>query len=145
MRKFLASCAVVIAGATATALVSAAVIPVQTKGGDVTVTASYKGKGTVDPTHEILVFLFDHPTPTADSRPLQFQTITKNGQTVTFKNVTVDPVYVTMVFDEKANYDGNSPPPAGSPVSTYSKAGKPVPVKPGSKVVASFDDTRRWK
>ena len=142
MRKLLSFS---IAVAAMSALVSAAVIPRQAKSGDVTVTASYKGKGTVDEKHDILVFLFDHPSPRAESTPLGVRSITKNGQTVTFTNVTADPVYVVMVYDEKANYDGNSPPPTGAPIGSYSKDGKPVAVKPGSKVVATFDDTNRWK
>ena len=142
MRKLLSFS---IALAAMSALASAAVIPRQAKSGDVTVTASYKGKGVVDEKHDILVFLFDHPSPKAESEPLGVRSITKNGQTVTFTNVTTDPVYVIFVYDEKANYDGKSPPPAGSPIGSYSKGGKAVPVKPGSKVVASFDDTNRWK
>lgn len=142
MRKTLS---LVVALAAAGALVSAAVIPRQAKPGDISVTVTYKGKAPVDEKHDILVFLFDHPSPTAESRPLGVQSATKNGQTVTFNGVTTDPVYVTMVYDEKANYDGNSPPPPGSPIGSYAKGGKPLPVKPGSKVVATFDDTNRWK
>ena len=72
--------------------------------GDIVVTVTYTGKGKVDDTHEILVFLFDQPTPTADSEPLGMQTTTKSGDTVTFKDVPVSPVYVLMVYDEQANY-----------------------------------------
>ncbi|HET7219429.1 MAG TPA: hypothetical protein VFJ02_15335 [Vicinamibacterales bacterium] len=143
MRK---AVAVSLAVAGLTAAASAAVIPF--RAGDVTVTASYKGKGTVDPKHAILVFLFDHPTPTASSEPLAREVITKNGDTVTFKNVTADTVYVTLVYDEKSTYDGRSgPPPAGTPIGSYAKAGKAVPVKPGpdAKLTATFDDSRRWQ
>jgi hypothetical protein len=142
MRKLLSLCAAL---AATSVLASAAVIPFQPKGGDVTVTASFKGKGTVDEKHDILVFLFDHPSPTAGSEPLGVMSVTKNGQAVTFKNVTVDPVYVTVVYDEKADYDGKRPPPSGSPIGSYSKGGKPLPVKPGSKVALTFDDSVRWK
>jgi hypothetical protein len=144
MRKALA---ILCGVAGLTAATSAAVIPL-IPAGDVSVTASYKGKGPVDPKHAILVFLFDHPTPTAASEPLAMQVITKNGETVTFKNVATEPVYVTVVYDEKATYDGKSgPPPEGTPIGSYAKAGKPVPVKPGpdAKVTVAFDDSRRWK
>jgi hypothetical protein len=128
-----------------TMVASGAVIPVM-QGGDISVTASYKGKGPVDDTHEILVFLFDHPSPTAQSEPLDMQVITKNGGTATFKNVTLPSVYVTLVYDEKANYDGRSgPPPAGTPIGAFTKAGKPVAIKPGVKVTATFDDSRRFE
>jgi hypothetical protein len=116
-------------------------------GRDVTVTASFTGTAKVDETHEILVFLFDHPVPTADSIPLAVQAVQKNGGTVTFKDVSASPVYVVLVYDEKANYDGRSgPPPRGTPIGTYQKGGKPLPVTPGPnvKVSASFDDSRRW-
>jgi hypothetical protein len=115
--------------------------------GDLIVTATYTGKGKVDDTHEILVFLFDHPAPTAESEPLAVSAVTRNGGTATFKDISADTVYVVMVYDEKANYDGRSgPPPPGHPIGTYSKAGKPVPVKLalGTKVNATFDDLRRW-
>jgi hypothetical protein len=57
-------------------------------------------------------------------------------------------VYVVLVYNEKGDYDGRSgPPPAGTPLSTYGKAGKPVAVTPGAgvKVSHAFDDARRWK
>jgi hypothetical protein len=124
---------------------NAAVIPVGLQAGDISVAASYKGKGPVDEKHKILVFLFDHPTPSAGSTPISLQTIAKNGDVATFKGITANPVYVTMVYDEKSNYDGNSPPPVGAPIGSYSKAGKAIPVKPGEKVKATFDDSVRWK
>jgi len=144
MKKLLvASIALVIL----TAAASAAVLPRFAPAGDIVVTVTYTGKGKVDDTHEILVFLFDHPTPVAASEPLAKQVTTKSGGTVTFKDVAQDPVYVTVVYDEAANYDGNSPPPVGAPISSYQKDGKPIPVKPGptAKIKVSFDDSRRWK
>jgi hypothetical protein len=126
---------------------SAAVIPVTSRAGDLSVTATYKGKGPVDETHEILVFLFDHPTPIATSERLGMQVVTKDGGTARFTAVAADTVYITLVYDEKSNYDGRSgPPPAGAPIGSYAKAGRPVPVKPGpdAKVTVSFDDSRRW-
>ncbi len=142
MRRSIAPALAVLA---MSAMASAAVLPGQVKPGEIAVTATFKGKGTVDEKHDILVFLFDHPSPTADSRPIDVRSVTKNGQTVTFEKVTVDPVYVVMVYDEKAAYDGRSAPPLGAPIGNYGKAGKPIPVKPGSKVTATFDDTIRWK
>ena len=131
-----------------TAAASAAVLPSFLLAGDVSVTVSYTGKAKVDDTHEILVFLFDHPTPTSGSEPIAMQVTTKSGGTVTFKDVTASPVYVTAVFDEAANYDGQSgPPPAGAPIGSYQKGGKAVPVTPGpdAKIKMSFDDSVRWK
>ena len=144
MRKLLAVC-VALAGLTASG--AAAVIP-SPRMGDVVVNATYKGKGAVDEKHAILVFLFDYPNPTAQRPPLSVRSVTKNGGIATFKAVTANPVYVTVVYDEKSNYDGkNGPPPPGTPIGSYSMAGKPVPVVPGPdvKVTVSFDDSVRWK
>jgi hypothetical protein len=144
MRRF----AVAVLGVVAlTAVASAAVVP-RFLAGDVSVTVTYTGKGKVDDTHELLVFLFDHPTPTPNSEPLGMQATTKSGGTVTFQNVTADPVYITVVYDEAANYDGRSgPPPVGAPIGSYQKDGKPIAVKPGpaAKVKLSFGDGVRWK
>lgn len=115
--------------------------------GELTVSATYKGKGVVDDTHEISVFLFDHPNPTVNSRPMMMQVITKNGASTTFKGLGGTPLYVVTVYDEKAIYDGAAgPPPTGTPFATYGKAGKPIAVTPaaGAKVVVIFDDTQRF-
>ena len=126
---------------------SAAVLPRFMAAGDVVVTVTYTGKAKVDDTHEILVFLFDHPTPTAGSEPIGMQTTTKSAGTVTFKDVAVSPVYVLMVYDEQANYSGGGPPPTGAPIGSYQKDGKPIPVTPGpaAKIKVSFDESVRWK
>ena len=55
------------------------------QGADLTVTVSYTGKGPVNEQNDVLVFLFDHPDPTSQSRPLGVQTVTKNGGVATFK------------------------------------------------------------
>ena len=130
-----------------TAAASAAVLPRFVLAGDVSVTVTYTGKGKVDDTHEILVFLFDHPTPTVGSVPMAVQVTTKSGGTVTFKDVATTPVYITVVYDEAANYDGTTPPPAGAPIGAYRKDGKPISVTPGpaARIKLSFDDSVRWK
>ena len=144
MKKLL-MVAVAILGLTAAG--SAAVVPRFIRAGDVSVTVTYTGKGTVDDTHEILVFLFDHAVPTDGSMPLAMQTTTKSGGTVVFKDVPVSPVYITMVYDEQANYAGDAPPPPGAPIGSYQKDGKAIPVtpEPDAKIKVSFDDSVRWK
>jgi hypothetical protein len=114
--------------------------------GDVAVTVTYKGKGAVDATHEVWVFLFDTPNLGEGARPIANQTITKNGGTATFTKVAVDPVYIAVVYDEKGDYDGNAgPPPPGSPFGTHAAEGKMTPVKPGAKakIKLTFDESRR--
>lgn len=113
---------------------------------EVAVTVTYTGKAPVDDTHEIWVFLFDSPKVGAGTLPVAVQTLKKSGGTATFKNITVDPVYVAVAFDEKGDYDGNAaPPPPGTPIGLYVKDGQPIGVKPGATatVKLSFDESRR--
>ena len=117
---------------------------------DVTVTVSYTGKGPVDPKHPIIVFLFTEPNPGGGIQPIAGpQTATKNGATVTFKNVPAKQVYVTAVYSEKGDYNGiGGPPPAGTPIGMYQKDAKsaPIAVTPGPKtaVKMTFNDARRF-
>ena len=115
---------------------------------DVAVTVAYKGKGVVDAGHKIIVFAFTDANVTSNSRPAgAAQFATKNGETVTFTNVS-SPIYVFAVYDEKGTYDGVSgPPPAGIPATIYRKApkGPATAVAPGSAAVKfTFDDSERW-
>lgn len=115
--------------------------------GDVAVTVTYKGKGPVDETHEVWVFLFDTPELGPGARPVATQTVRKNGGTATFTDVAQAPVYVRLAYDEKGDYDGFSgPPPSGTPVAQYSKDGKtiaPVTPGPGAKIKVVFNDSFR--
>ena len=114
---------------------------------EVSVTVTYAGKGKVDQSHELWVYLFDHPEISAQSEPLAIQPIRKSGGTTTFKNVTADPVYVGVAYDEKGDFDALGEPPIGTPIAIYAKDGKTTPVKPGpgAKVQITFDETLRWK
>ena len=115
---------------------------------DLSVSVTYTGKGTVDAAHPIYVWLFDDANITSASRPYKSsQSVTKNGGTVTFTDVTSSPVFVFAVFNEGGTYDGVSgPPPAGLPASPYrtSAKGPPAPVKPGTALKLTFDDSARW-
>ncbi|MGH9311960.1 MAG: hypothetical protein ACRD1S_02055 [Vicinamibacterales bacterium] len=115
--------------------------------GDVAVTVTYKGKGPVDETREVWVFLFDTPDLGPGARPVATQTVKKNGGTATFTGVTQSPVYVRIAYDEKGDYDGFSgPPPPGTPLGQYSTDGKtiaPVTPGPGAKIKVVFDDSVR--
>jgi hypothetical protein len=116
---------------------------------DVTVTITYTGKGAVDDAHSIVTFLFAEPNVGPTSRPLgPPQIVTKNGQTVTFKNAPGSAVYVLAIYAEKSPYDGRSgPPPTGTPIGMYSKDGKaPTAVTPGPKtaIKLTFNDAKRW-
>ena len=115
---------------------------------DVGVTVTYKGKGPVDASHKIILFAFADSNITSASRPIgAAQFASKNGETLTFKNVT-SPIYVFAVYDEKGTYDGVSgPPPSGIPSATYRKTpkGAPTAVAPGAHAIKfAFDDSERW-
>lgn len=114
---------------------------------EVSVTVTYTGKGKVDDSHELWVYLFDHPEIGAQSEPLAIQPIRKSGGTTTFKSVTADPVYVGVAYDEQGDFDALGEPPVGTPIAIYAKEGKTAPVKPapGAKVTITFDETVRWK
>ena len=129
----------------ATMAIAASAVPVIAA--DLAVTATYTGKAKVDAKHDILVFLFASGNITAESIPLAVQSVPTSGGTATFKNVTQDPVYVVMVYNEKADYTGtDGPPPEGLPWAIHSMGGKPVPVSPAKtpQVKTTFDDSLRW-
>lgn len=114
---------------------------------DVPVTVTYTGKGTVDTDHQIVVFLFAQPSVGPQSQPLgPPQIVTKNGQTVTFKDAPGNAVYILGIYGGK--YDGRGgPPPAGTPIGFYSKDGKaPTPVTPGVKVPVklTFNEAKKF-
>jgi hypothetical protein len=117
------------------------------KSTDVPVTVTYKGKGTVDATHKIIVWVFADPNVTSASRPVTQQFVTKNGTTITFKDLGTAPAYLFAVFDETGGYDGvSSAPPHGLPSALYRKTpkGPPAAVTPGVPVKFTFDDSERW-
>ena len=114
---------------------------------DIPVTVMYTGKGTVDADHQIVVFLFNEATVGPQSHPIGSpQYVTKNGQTVTFKDVPENAVYILGIYGGK--YDGRGgPPPAGTPIGFYSKDGKaPTAVTPGAKVPVklTFDEAKKF-
>jgi hypothetical protein len=117
---------------------------------NVTVTVTYTGKGPVDAGHGILVFLFSDPNIGAQAKPLSGpQIVQKNGGSVTFKDVTTNPVYIAAVYNEKGSYDGvTGPPPPGTPWAVYKKDAKSpaIAVTPGPKttVKMSFSDATRF-
>lgn len=115
---------------------------------DLAVTPSYKGKGTVDANHLLIVWLFTDANITSNSRPIATLSTAKNGDTLVFKDVPPTPVYVFAAFDSKGGYDGrSSAPPAGIPTALYSKGpkGPPTAVKAGGPAVkVTFDDSQPW-
>jgi hypothetical protein len=112
----------------------------------------YKGSGTVDEKHKILVFLFDSPE-FGQGNVMAFavmSTSSKDG-TVTFNDVAKSPVYIGTVYEPSGSYaERQGPPPPGSSMGMYSKTpGQPAPVKVEAgktvNVEVTFDDSVKMK
>jgi hypothetical protein len=146
----------VVSGAVLAALVVCAPFSAQaeqTKGAadtSVSVTIKYAGKGAVDAKHRLWVWLFDTPQIDAGSIPIAEMSIDKNGGTATFPNVAAKQVYVAIAYDEGGGFQGQAPPPPGSPVTFYgikAATDPPAPVTPGpkGKVNVTLTDAQRFK
>ena len=114
--------------------------------GQLKVTVSYKGAGTVDASHEIYLWVFDNPNIGTDSIPVATEVITANGATASFTGLPKE-VYLAAALDEKGDYDGTSgPPPPGTPITIYGEMGAAKGVATGgadAAVTVTFDDTMR--
>ncbi len=117
------------------------------------VTVTFEGKGKVDKSHGIYLFLFNTPefvTNPGSAMPIAFQTVYSNGDTVTFSGLSAENVYLTVAYDEGGSYNlAAGPPPSGSPVALY-KPGDPQPptaikLEEGkaAEIKFSFDDSFR--
>ena len=108
----------------------------------------YKGSGTVDEKHKILVFLFDSPEFGHNNvMPFAVMSTSSKDGTVTFSDVAKSPAYVGAVYEPSGSYaERQGPPPPGSSLGMYSKTpGQPAPVKveagKTANVEFTFDDT----
>jgi hypothetical protein len=126
------------------AIASPAIVAQET--GNLKVTVTYTGAGTVDGTHEIYLWLFDTPNITADTPPLASDVLTVSGGTATFSGLPKE-VYIAAAFDEKGDWDGTSgPPPPGTPLTIYGGMGAAKAVATGgadAAVTVTFDATTR--
>ena len=135
---------VVVALAHAPVLVASHTEP--TLAGDVNVTVNYTGKGEVDTSHRLWVWLFDTPEIGPGAIPVAELSLTKNGDIAAFKAVSAAQVWIAVAYDEKGGFAGSAPPPMGSPVALYgAETGAPAPVTPGEKasVTVTFNDSAR--
>lgn len=109
------------------------------------VTVKYTGKGEVDASHKLWVWLFDTPDIGPGAIPIAEQSLDKNDTTAAFSDVTAKTVWIAVAYDEKGGFTGSAPPPSGSPVALYTEAGAPTGVTPGEKgeVAVTFDDSSR--
>jgi hypothetical protein len=113
----------------------------------VKVTVKYTGKGTVDASHRIWVWLFDTPDIGPGAMPIGELSIDTNGGTADFTSVAAGKVWIAIAYDEKGGFGGMAPPPAGSPVTLYMENGAPGWVAPGveAAVTVTFDDSMRMQ
>ena len=125
--------------------VNAAALSTRATANTVKVTVTYKGKGKVDASHKLWVWLFDTPNIGPGSMPIDQIAIDDNGTDAVFENVAGTKVYVVAAFDEQGAMMGDAPPPAGTPIGMLLGAdGTPSSVTPGEKpVVLIFDDSIR--
>ena len=104
--------------------------------GNIAVTVKYSGKGTVDATHRLWVWLFTTPDINPGAIPIAELSLDKNGAVASFPSVTAKEVYVVVAYDEKGGFQGQSAPPIGSPYAFYgakTPQDKPAPVAVGAK------------
>jgi len=114
----------------------------------VKVTVNYKGRGEVDATHRLWIWLFNTPDIGPNAIPIAEQSLEKNGATAAFLDVTAQKVWIAVAYDEKGGFAGSAPPPPGSPVTIYGiETGAPVAVTPGTQgeVSVTFDDSQRMQ
>jgi hypothetical protein len=112
--------------------------------GAVKVTVKYTGKGEVDDSHRLWVWLFDSPNIGPGAMPIAETSIDKNGGVAAFDVVNAPQVWIAAAYDARGGFMGMAPPPSGSPASAYGMAsGAPEAVTPGDKseVTFTFDDT----
>jgi hypothetical protein len=136
----------VVALSMPSAAVTAAPIAAGVTAGTVKVTINYKGKGTVDASHKLVVWLFDSPNIGAGSMPIDLVMLEKNGADAVFNGVVPEKVWIAVAYDESGSMTGDGPPPTGTPVGVLSGSdGAPAAVTPGGKdaVVLTFDDSFR--
>jgi len=124
----------------------AAPVATHVTAGTVKVTVTYKGKGKVDASHQLWVWVFDTPNIGAGSMPVGQIALDKNGTEAVFEGIPGDKVYIVAAFDESGAMMGDAPPPTGTPIGILLGAdGAPSGVAPGSKdaAVLNFDDSIR--
>ena len=126
--------------------VLAAAATARVAAGTVKVTLNYKGKGTVDGSHRVWVWLFTSPDLGPNAMPIAELSVDSNGGVATFEGVSAERVWIAAAFDEQGVMSGNAPPPSGVPVGIYIGAdGIPKSVSPGDAATAvlTFDDSIR--
>jgi hypothetical protein len=134
------------AAAQPNALLTAAPLAAAVTAGTVKVTVHYKGKGKVDASHKLWVWVFDSPNIGAGSMPMGQVALDKNDTDAVFEGIAAGKVYIAVAFDETGAMMGDAPPPTGTPIGILMGSdGIPSPVTPdaAAPAVLTFDDSQR--
>ena len=128
------------------ASLTAAPLATSAAAGTVKVTVHYKGKGKVDASHKLWVWVFDTPNIGPGSMPLDQLALDKNDIEAVFEGVAADKVWIAVAYDESGGMTGDGPPPPGTPIGILAGTdGAPIAVMSGAKdtAVLTFDDSQR--
>lgn len=131
---------------TPVALPNAVASAARLTAGTVKVTVHYKGKGKIDASHKLWVWVFDTPNIGPGAMPIGQVALDKNDIDAVFEQLAADQVWVAVAYDETGGMTGDAPPPSGTPIGILSgKDGAPLAVTSGSKEAVSltFDDSQR--
>lgn len=141
------------AHSAAALLVATCLVPLSAHGsaatsgaGSVTLTVTYTGKGVVDEGHQVWIWLFDTPDIGPGAIPIREESISKNGDSVTLRDLSEARVWVVVAYDERGGFTGSAPPVSGSPIGFYSADGRgPSALSAAEHATASvtFDDAQR--
>src|SRR6478735_3396732 len=108
--------ALLAAAAQPNASLNAAPLAEAIAAGTVKVTVHYKGKGKVDGSHKLWVWVFDSPNIGAGSMPIGQVALDKNDTDAVFDGLAAGTVYIAAAFDETGAMMGDAPPPTGTPI-----------------------------
>lgn len=128
------------------AALNAAPLATHVAAGTVKVTIHYTGKGKVDASHQLWVWLFDTPNIGPGAMPIAQVSLGNNDLDAVFDAVAPEKVWVAVAFDESGGMTGDAPPPTGTPIGILlGKDFAPMAVVSGSKAAAllTFDDSQR--
>ena len=115
------------------------------------VTIKYTGKGVIDATHPVLVFLFETAEISAAAHPVNMEIVTANGGVASFARLPQEKVSIVAVYDPSGAYKGQGgPPPIGTPMGYYNPAPRAtaaalVTLTAKTAVTLTFDGSAKFK